>query len=240
LIRTWHNVPVPFITSWSEELEAAEKDAELLTIRTRLTLVGRTTIVREFLGYRDERPGDRDSHGLLWHRVPDEPGVGRPLFKSVHPVRQRTCMQTGSCQICAGPASVWMTPTDRWTDHVVNRGADAPFSTADPPVCFRCARLAMRHCPKLAGEGWVLLTAAQWAPTAVQGLKADGATARISEAVSTLTLPVVAPPPDPAALPLFLAMVLMATLWRPTVLADPADSPGLGLNLAARGRPAGM
>jgi hypothetical protein len=232
MIRRWHEVPVPYITAWSTEVEAADEHAKLLTVRTSVTHGQFAPRVSSELIYTDERPSDRDAHGLLWNRMPDDPGTGRPLFGAVHPIRERGCMLSGACQICAGPATVWMTPTDRWTDHVDSYRPSAPFTTADPPVCTSCAELAVRHCPKLAGQGWVLLTADRWAPTAVRGLKADAGTATFQDPESMITLPGVTPPPDPAALRLFIAMVLMATLWQPTVLADPADSPGLGTNLA--------
>ncbi|GAB3977347.1 hypothetical protein GCM10029978_066810 [Actinoallomurus acanthiterrae] len=177
MIQRWHEVPVPYITAWSNEIDAAEEHATLLTVRTGIAHGVFGPYIRSDLVYIGERPSDRDAHGLLWNRMPDEPGTGRPLFGAVHPTRQRTCMLSGACQICAGPGSVWMTPTDRWTAHVRNYGPEAPFTTSDPPVCRSCTELAVRHCPKLTEEGWVLLAADQWAPTAVRGLKADADTA---------------------------------------------------------------
>lgn len=55
------------------------------------------------LAYRNMRPEDRDKHGNLWVRVHDRPG-GRVLYDSMHPLRQRLCMEGMLCQICAGPA----------------------------------------------------------------------------------------------------------------------------------------
>ncbi|MEE1735047.1 hypothetical protein PUR49_14040, partial [Streptomyces sp. BE147] len=51
------------------------------------------------LVYRDERPEDRDKHGNLWVRVEESDDPGHIQYDSLHPTRQRTCMQQLLCQI---------------------------------------------------------------------------------------------------------------------------------------------
>jgi hypothetical protein len=80
---------VPYIASWSGERPTS----------TPLVANGRRGI-----GYRRERPGDRDAHGVLWQRYVRAPGVGEPRFKKVHPHRQRHAMRRLLCQVCGGPA----------------------------------------------------------------------------------------------------------------------------------------
>ncbi|MFZ4248206.1 hypothetical protein ACOZDF_23370 [Streptomyces griseoincarnatus] len=62
------------------------------------------------LGYADEDPRDRDLRGVLWARCGfgpvdnQEQPTGRPQWRLMHPLRQRGCMQTLRCQVCAGLA----------------------------------------------------------------------------------------------------------------------------------------
>ncbi|MEU8310335.1 hypothetical protein AB0C84_42875 [Actinomadura sp. NPDC048955] len=229
MIRRWRDLPVPYITTWSAETSDARNDAGQLGIMSAT----RPHTVKGFdtLFYRNEQADDRDMFGMLWNRMPHKPGVGYPVFKSIHPRRQPACMRSGACQICASPGSVWMISAAHWAGHYSRRGA-APFTTHEPPVCVDCAKIAMRHCPRLSRDGSVLLTATKWAPTAVRGFKADPIAGTLLPDESMMTLPGTDPPPAAADLRLFLATLLMATLWQPVVLAAPEDSPGLGSNLA--------
>lgn len=64
---------------------------------------------RPRLGYRGEAEGDRDLRGVLWARCAEVRGAdglpdGEPLWRMVHPARQRECMQRMLCQLCARPA----------------------------------------------------------------------------------------------------------------------------------------
>ncbi|MEU3713344.1 hypothetical protein [Streptomyces catenulae] len=131
-------VPVPYITAWSEERVAVRS----LAVRADGT----------GLAYRDEVAGDRDAHGVLWSRVGEAPGEGRPRFRVVHPVRQRRALQKALCQVCGGPAG----RTGRGVLFLLPRpeGARAPgwpegAYGMKPPVCVGCAAVAVRHCPRL-------------------------------------------------------------------------------------------
>ena len=64
---------VPYITRWS----------------TERTSTVRVVQRRGGIAYPHERPGDRDKYGVLWSRVINQPGHGRPLFGQVHARRQR-------------------------------------------------------------------------------------------------------------------------------------------------------
>ncbi|RMI45583.1 hypothetical protein [Streptomyces triticirhizae] len=42
---------------------------------------------------------------MLWGRVRQAPGTGKPNFQALHPNRQRHTMEHRLCQVCAQPAS---------------------------------------------------------------------------------------------------------------------------------------
>ncbi|MCX4678091.1 hypothetical protein OG413_22705 [Streptomyces sp. NBC_01433] len=102
------------------------------------------------LAYRNTRPEDRDKHGNLWVRVHDRPG-GRVLYDSMHPLRQRLCMEGMLCQICAGPAD---RNKDGWL-FIDWLREDSPPTwpersvTAMPPLCAEHARVSVGQCPHL-------------------------------------------------------------------------------------------
>jgi hypothetical protein len=123
---------VPYIACWSGERPT----------RTPVTGVGRG------IGYRQERGGDRDAHGVLWARYVRAPGAGEPEFGKVHPYRQRHAMRRLLCQVCGAMA-------DRneqgvlWLLGDAERGWSGEEVTGQPPVCLRCAGAARRACPHL-------------------------------------------------------------------------------------------
>jgi hypothetical protein len=124
---------VPYITAWSGERPTS----------TPLVVRGRCGI-----GYRQERPGDRDARGVLWQRYVRAPGVGEPRFKKVHPYRQRLAMRRLLCQVCGGPAD----EDERgvlWLVGEPERGWSGGEVTGQPPVCARCVGPASRACPHL-------------------------------------------------------------------------------------------
>ncbi|MFJ6212788.1 hypothetical protein ACIQGZ_05575 [Streptomyces sp. NPDC092296] len=136
-------VPVPYIATWSSE----KRHHESLVVHP---VTGR-------LAYRDERPGDRDEHGVLWVRADCRPKRGRPQFGLVHPRRQRHAMRDLRCQVCDGPAdvdglgSLWLLRDERGVR------ADWPawpegMAATDPPLCLPCARVSVRLCPHLRGR----------------------------------------------------------------------------------------
>jgi hypothetical protein len=125
---------VPYAAAWTSEH----------------TLPGEVMSVRSGgIGYADERPTDRDQHGVLWARMSSNPGQGRPLFTKLHPLRQRRAMWRLLCQVCGKPAD----ETDQghlWL--LTNRdqaGALEGMASQFPPVCLACARWSVRLCPPL-------------------------------------------------------------------------------------------
>ncbi|WP_019629335.1 hypothetical protein [Actinomadura atramentaria] len=143
---------VPFITAWSSE------EAPPATI-----ISGERGIA-----YADETVLDRDRHGVLWARNTSSPGVGRPLFKNVHHLRQRRAMRRLLCQVCGTPCG-----TDaRWLLSAAEYREDpwpSPVLTSHPPVCPDCVDRSVRLCPHLR-DGHVALTADRPRPAAVSGI----------------------------------------------------------------------
>lgn len=131
---------VPYITNWSGERPS----------RTPVVAKDRWSI-----GYRRERRGDRDAHGVLWTRHIRAPGVGEPEFSAVHPYRQRHAMRRLLCQICGEPAD----RNDQGILWLLGR-ADRPWpgqeSTGQPPICLGCAHVARHVCPHLRGGALTL------------------------------------------------------------------------------------
>jgi hypothetical protein len=131
---------VPYITEWSSEHYPS------------VPVVARG---RWGIGYARERRGDRDHRGVLWTRITTAPGNGRPLFRRVHPLRQRRAMRQLLCQICGGPA-------DRneqgvlWLLGEADKGWTGSEVTGQPPVCLPCALVASRACPHLRGNALAL------------------------------------------------------------------------------------
>jgi hypothetical protein len=134
---TWGSraLPVPHAVAWSAETVTAR----MLTVRCDGT----------GLCYRDEKPEDRDQQGVLWARVRQAPGEGRPDYRVMHSARQRRAMRALLCQVCGGPAS---RTSHGWLFLIPgSTGADSVEGClcTKPPVCEPCAQLAVRHCPHL-------------------------------------------------------------------------------------------
>lgn len=127
---------VPYVTVWTGEP----------TVRTTVVQRGRWGI-----GYADELLTDRDRDGVLWTRTVSRPGHGRPMYKQMHPVRQRRAMRRLLCQVCGQPADyteqghLWLAveQQDKWPDWPED--SISPF----PPVCTGCAARSVRACPPL-------------------------------------------------------------------------------------------
>lgn len=103
------------------------------------------------LAYKHTRPEDRDSHGNLWVRMAEDGGPGRVLYDSMHPNRQRVCMERMLCQICAEPAD-----RDRLGWLFIDwRREDSPPTwpensiTSMPPLCAEHVRVSLSQCPFL-------------------------------------------------------------------------------------------
>ena len=218
-LRYYKAVPVPYVAAWSAERETdVVGDGFVLRIDA---VTGQPQ-----LRYRDEHPADRDSHGILWHRVAWAPGVGRPAYADIHTTRQRRAITHALCQICAGSGEVWLTPSLLWDAHLAEHGPGAPYQTSDPPVCRSCYELAVRYCPELA-RGHLLLKPDNWAIAGVRGQVADPVRGGFSHP-RTLALPTATRTPNRTALGLLLAKGLVVTLYRPKTHADPDTVTGLG------------
>ncbi|MGX1976850.1 hypothetical protein [Streptomyces kronopolitis] len=134
---TQDGLPVPYIAFWSGEREARPR----LLIRRH----GRASR----LGYADETLHDLDGWGALWVRHSLSRGSGRARFEWVHAMRQRQTMLHGYCQICRGSATCAYTGRQLY---IVNGGEPIQEGrvTNAPPVCGRCAPMAVRSCPRLS------------------------------------------------------------------------------------------
>ncbi|MGS2587697.1 hypothetical protein [Streptomyces hebeiensis] len=146
--------PVPYIAMWSAEQAP----------RMRVVMKGGG------IGYADERPYDRDTDGVLWTRVPSQPGKGRPEFGKVHALRQRRAMLELLCQVCGRPA-------DRNADGVLWLVSEDPhdmaplpgdLTTTHPPLCAPCAFRSTHVCPHLRSR-YVALRVRTSVPAGVQG-----------------------------------------------------------------------
>ncbi|RKN45988.1 hypothetical protein D7294_05105 [Streptomyces hoynatensis] len=111
------------------------------------------------LAYRGEAAGDRDRQGVLWARVLDGPGSGRPDFRAMHPARQRRAMLERLCQVCGHPADRngkgWLFALRRPGPDEEGPGWPEGLLCTKPPVCEPCAHLAARLCPHLGEPAFV-------------------------------------------------------------------------------------
>lgn len=112
------------------------------------------------IAYADETLLDRDKWGVLWTRTTARIGVGRPLFKQLHPRRQRRAMLDLLCQVCAQPAdhtdagALWFIPGTK----IREGGGPEGTATIYPPLCSACARISVSTCPALR-RSYMLLRA---------------------------------------------------------------------------------
>jgi hypothetical protein len=150
-------VLAPYITTWS-----AEQDLPCNVVVERSGLG---------IGYTDELPGDRDAHGVLWHRAAIHHGVGRPEFGKVHPLRQRRAMRRLLCQVCAGPADrtdagvLWLLRDyrgdwPRWPEGM---------ACVEPPICVPCVPISLKLCPALR-RGAVAVRVREFEVAGVRGV----------------------------------------------------------------------
>ncbi len=145
---------VPYIVRWS-----GEQNAPMTVVMQR---GGRG------IRYADERTYDRDARGVLWGRVPSQPGRGKPVFGETHSLRQRLAMSQLRCQICGGPADqntagvLWI--IDGQAEDI--RPGDE--ETAHPPVCRPCAHRSVIACPHLR-DRFTAVRVRGFAPMGVKG-----------------------------------------------------------------------
>ncbi|OEV11092.1 hypothetical protein [Streptomyces nanshensis] len=128
---------VPYIAQWSAEGSAPRP--QVVTRRGRIAFV-------------DERRYDRDADGILWTRVPFQPGKGTPQFGHVHALRQRNAMERLLCHVCGRPADsnsdgvLWLLTEE---PRCPPEGGSGDVVTEHPPLCLPCAHIAIAACPRL-------------------------------------------------------------------------------------------
>lgn len=151
--------PVPYVARWS-----AEQVIDAPVVETS-----------QGIAYADESSVDRDLNGLLWSRISSCPGAGEPRYREMHPLRQRRAMRRLLCQVCAGPAdhndhgTLWLIQDQRDQWH----GWPERAQNTHPPLCLRCARIAVRSCPWLK-QGYVAIRAQSFVSGAWGGLYRTG------------------------------------------------------------------
>ncbi|MFJ9417831.1 hypothetical protein ACIRPT_27280 [Streptomyces sp. NPDC101227] len=138
---------VPFVARWEGERLAPESD-----LMVQMGPAG----IR--LGYKVESPEDRTGN-VLWARVEQKPGTGRPEYAEMHPGRQYLAMFTMKCQVCGLPAS---RNKDGWLFLDWRKSYDPPTwpersLTAMPPLCDTHVHTAVEECPHLRGTDFVTL-----------------------------------------------------------------------------------
>lgn len=147
---------VPFVVRWSGERSAA--------MPVVLRPDGRG------IRYADERAYDRDGQGVLWWRLPSQPGRGRPVFGQVHSLRQRLAMTQLRCQTCGAPADrngagvLWI------IDASAGELRPGREDTAHPPVCRPCARGSVTACPHLRAA-FTAVRVRAFVPYGVEGVR---------------------------------------------------------------------
>ncbi|WP_435125208.1 hypothetical protein [Actinacidiphila sp. bgisy144] len=98
---------------------------------------------------------DRDGHGVLWARMGEAVGVGRPDYRAMSSHRQRVAALCKLCQVCGKPAD---RSAKGWLFLMPGGGETEDLEgtlTTKPPVCHPCAKVAVRHCPHLAAPLFV-------------------------------------------------------------------------------------
>lgn len=171
---TRRSIVAPYITSWSGEPSPPCPMME---------------VPGWGIGYVDEVPVDRDADGVLWERAASRPGMGRPEFGKVHPLRQRRAMRRLLCQVCAGPADrtdagvLWLLKDHRedWP------GWPNRMGVTEPPICRACVRLSVKVCPALR-QGAVAVRAGRFPVAAVRGCLYTGGPAPIPVLDATVPL----------------------------------------------------
>ena len=149
---------VPYVTTWSKE-----QPALFSQLKIRADGFG--------LAWENERPTERDTHGVLWARVDGE-RRGVPCFGAADPLRQRKVMEQMLCQVCAGPSSrtskgyLFLNPAP---DEAPGASWGEEDLTSEGPVCLPCAGLAVEQCRALRRQGAVALRARKVARFGVYG-----------------------------------------------------------------------
>ncbi len=164
---------IPFITNREGE-EAAPNNLFIASHRSGSRLY-----------YGDESRWTATSRGVLWGRCSFNPHdrhgrpTGRPQWRLMHPFRQRYCMETMRCQVCAEPARTPLGYIFLAGPH--DYDPTEPVITAQPPVCRKHIRVSARWCPHLERvdglPGPELCTECKGLSTPARGSRGGGAAA---------------------------------------------------------------
>lgn len=96
------------------------------------------------LTYQDPRADDW-MFNVLWPR--QAPHVdGRPIYRQMHPLRQRECMLQRRCQVCRRST---LTPAGNLTWLLPGTVTSGLVCLSKPPVCVPCISDARGSCPHL-------------------------------------------------------------------------------------------
>jgi hypothetical protein len=101
------------------------------------------------IAFADEGPYDRDADGVLWIRQPIAQGSGRPLFPTIHALRQRRAVSRMLCQVCGADTLEQNPERQLFVLKDVGRPVEEGELTTAAPVCPPCALIAVEHCPHL-------------------------------------------------------------------------------------------
>ncbi|MFE0774291.1 hypothetical protein [Streptomyces sp. NPDC058861] len=126
---------MPYVTAWSAE-----------TAHAPVVVHHRTG---QGIGFADEGPFDRDADGVLWIRQAIAEGAGRPLFPTVHALRQRRAVSRMLCQVCGADTLEQDPERQLFVLKDVGRPIEEGELTTAAPVCPPCALIAVEHCPHL-------------------------------------------------------------------------------------------
>lgn len=125
-------LPVPWVTIWEPEEEAAPK------FRPYLTRWGMVTVRVE----------------------PEMMGEGEPMWARVHTGRSFQSVRHGLCQVCRQPADIWRLEQDPAGSQAIGwEGVTSKLSAGDslvvtePATCARCVKVAERLCPNVRDDG---------------------------------------------------------------------------------------
>lgn len=115
--------------------------------------------------YLDEKPGDRDQHGILWLREGQDLDA-EPIYDQVNGHRQAICMIARLCQVCAAPVA-------KPTDFIMPGSQMHPLlmteMTQTPPVCPACIDEVKEECPALRRLGYIHFQSTDWSDVGVYG-----------------------------------------------------------------------
>ena len=106
--------------------------------------------------------------GVLWPRQAAHVD-GRPIFRQMHPLRQRECMLERRCQVC-GRSAISSSGMLSWL--LPGRPRRGLVCVSKPPVCGNCIPEVLDRCPHLHDVR--VYTSSDYEPRGVVGLVMAG------------------------------------------------------------------